>query len=373
MNSDKCLHTAGSSPAALRPAGLGILLLLSLVAGGCAGGTRLYLDDRPHAPLRMNAIDHGVVIRHGSGPDSCDALGARDAWVFDAGDRFVMHYDGAGPQGWLAVRAQSRDLLRWTIDGPVLSLGNEGSDDSRSASYGVTASDGTSWHMFYLGARNTSPAPDYVPAFPYVTMKASAESPLGPWRKQPDVVPFRPQPGTYYSGTASPGQTVFHNGEYLQFFSASVDGAPVKRTLGIARTRHLDSAWVIDRDPILPLDEQIENSSLYFEESSGLWFLFTNHIGWYEGSEEYTDAIWVYWSRDLTKWNPDHKAVVLDRKNCTWSKRVIGLPSVVRFGSRLALFYDGVEGEGTSHMKRDIGVAWLRLPLMVPVGTSPNE
>ena len=56
-----------------------------------------------------------------------------------------------------------------------------------------------------------------------------------------------------------------------------------------------------------------------------------------------------------------------------WSKRVIGLPSVVRFGSRLALFYDGVEGEGTSHMKRDIGVAWLRLPLMVPVGISSNE
>jgi len=373
MNPGKHIHITRLACGWLSPGGRGILFLLSLIVGGCASGTRLYIDGRPDAPLRMNASDHGVVLRHGSGPDSCDALGARDAWVFDAGDRFVMHYDGAGPAGWLAVRAQSKDLLRWTIDGPVLTLGSEGSDDARSASYGVTTFDGKEWHMFYLGARNASPAPDYVPAFPYVTMKARAHSPLGPWQKQLDVVPFRPQPGTYYSGTASPGQTVFHNGEYLQFFSASVDAAPVKRTLGIARTPHLDSAWVIDASPILPLDEQIENSSLYFEESSKLWFLFTNHVGWYEGTEEYTDAIWVYWSRDLTQWNPAHKAVVLDRKNCTWSKRVIGLPSVVRFGRRLALFYDGVEGEGTSHMSRDIGLAWLRLPLVVPVGSSSDE
>jgi hypothetical protein len=33
----------------------------------------------------------------------------------------------------------------------------------------------------------------------------------------------------------------------------------------------------------------------------------------------------------------------------------------------LAVLYDGVEGNGTSHMKRDIGLAWLRLPLTPPV------
>lgn len=373
MTSAKRRHTTAPAPGGIQTGGAGLLLLLALLAGGCASGTRMYLDNRPHAPLRLEARDYGAVLRHGSGPDSCDALGARDVWVFDAGDRYIMHYDGAGPSGWLAVRAQSKDLLRWTIDGPVLTLGSEGADDERSASYGVTAFDGKSWHMFYLGARNTSPAPDYVPASPYVTMKARASSPLGPWQKQPDVVPFRPQPGTYYSSSASPGQTVFHNGEYLQFFSASAGETQIKRTLGLARTRHLDSTWVVDNDPILPLDEQIENSSFYYEESSKLWFLFTNHIGWYEGSDEYTDAIWVYWSHDLTRWNPEHKAVVLDRKNCTWSKRVIGLPSVVRFGNRLALFYDGVEGNGTSHMNRDIGLAWLRLPLVVPTGSSSNE
>ena len=51
--------------------------------------------------------------------------------------------------------------------------------------------------------------------------------------------------------------------------------------------------------PIVPIEEQIENSSLHYEESIKTWFLFTNHIGIDSG--EYTDAIWVYWSKDLNQ------------------------------------------------------------------------
>ncbi len=340
---------------------------------GCASGRPFYRDGRPVPDARMYAVDQGVVLRHGSGPDSCDAFGARDVWVFRADSTYIMHYDGAGPRGWLAIRATSTDLLHWTIDGPVLTLGAKGADDEKSASYGLTVSDGARWHMFYLGAINVSPPPDLVPATPYVTLKARSASPFGPWEKQPGVVPFKPTPGTYYSHSASPGQTISYRGEYLQFFSASVGGRWVGRTLGIARTRNLDSAWVIDPEPILPLKEQIENSTLYYEETNGLWFLFTNHIGWYEDGEEYTDAIWVYWSDDPTVWKAENKAVVLDRRNCTWSKRVIGLPSVVRFGNRLALLYDGVEGEGTGHTGRDIGLAWLPVPVVPPAGPAATR
>jgi hypothetical protein len=63
--------------------------------------------------------------------------------------------------------------------------------------------------------------------------------------------------------------------------------------------------------------------------------------------------------------------VVLDRHNCTWSRHIIGLPSMVRVGDRLALFYDGnadakMPNGVKSHMNRDIGLAWLRLPLVPP-------
>ncbi len=313
--------------------------------------------------LRIGAKDEGVVLRHGDGPDGCDVYGARDVWVYEEGGVYYMHYDAAGLTGWLCSLATSVDLLHWQKRGPVLQRGDTGEEDGGSASYGVTFKEGDDWHMFYMGTPNATPPPDRVPQFPYLTMKAKSKSPSGPWVKQKDVVPFRPRPQSYYSVTASPGHVVWHDGEYLQFFSASSE-SPIMRTLGIARTRDLDGTWSIDPEPILPPEEQIENSSLYYEESSGTWFLFTNHVLSGAGSDDYTDAVWVYWSKDLNVWDFNHKAVVLDGSNCHWSKKCIGLPSVQRVGKRLALFYDGPGGESTSHMGRDIGLAWLELPLI---------
>jgi hypothetical protein len=151
--------------------------------------------------------------------------------------------------------------------------------------------------------------------------------------------------------------------EYLMIFSAAA-GNPLKRTLGIARTHDLNGPWRIDPAPILPPDEQIENASLYFEPASNTWFCFTNHVGFDGG--EFTDAVWVYWTRDLNAWNPAQKAVVLDNANCTWSFRCIGLPTVLPVGRRLALMYDAAGGESVSHIHRDLGLAWLQLPLTVP-------
>jgi predicted GH43/DUF377 family glycosyl hydrolase len=345
-----------------------VLLALTLVLGA-DGNIAQYRDGRPAAKLRLDAADHGVVLRYGDGPDQCDIHGARDVWVYQADGSYYMHYDAAGPKGWLAALATSKDLIRWQKKGPVLELGKAGENDSASASYGTTFYDGRTWHMFYLGTPHVTPAPDLVPAFPYLTMKAKTIAPAGPWEKQKDVIPFQARSGTYYSVTASPGQIIKQGDEYRMFFSAATDH-PIRRTLGIARTKSLDGPWTLDPEPILPATEQVENSSLYFEEANQTWFLFTDHVG-LDGFE-YTDAVWVYWSKDLDHWNPAHKAVVLDGSNCSWSKHIIGLPSVVRVGNRLAVFYDG-NGEAKmpmgikSHMNRDIGLAWLRLPLVPPV------
>jgi hypothetical protein len=130
----------------------------------------------------------------------------------------------------------------------------------------------------------------------------------------------------------------------------------------------LNTAWTPDAQPIVPSTEQIENSSLYFEPANQTWFLFCNHIG-IAGKMEFTDAVWVYWSKDLNRWNPADKAVVLDGANCRWSRQCIGLPSVVKVGSRLAVFYDAPGGDSMSHMKRDVGLAWLNLPLNPPTAS----
>lgn len=336
------------------------------------------VDGAPQATFSAQALvlegvqDHGVVLRHGDGPKQSDIYGARDVWVWEWNGTYYMHYDAAGPTGWLATLATSKDLIRWEKKGPVLELGEPGQLDSQSASYGVTYHDGSEWHMFYLGAQVTSPAPDHVPMYPYVTLKARASSPSGPWVKQKAVLPFLPTPGTYYSAIASPGHVIQHQGEYLQFFSSTVirDQVPL-RTLGIARTRDLNGSWKVDPEPILPVEEQIENASLYYEPANQTWFLFTNHVAMDQSGREYTDAIWVYWSKDLNRWDPRSKAMVLDGRGSTWSKRIIGLPSVVRAGDRLAILYDGLAGHDLPagnkvHMKRDVGLAWVALPLMPP-------
>ena len=229
--------------------------------------------------------------------------------------------------------------------------------------------------MFYVGSRKTSAAPNRIPSVPYFTLAAKSSHPQGPWIKQRDVVPFRTKAGTYYADTASPGQIVKQGAEYLMFFSAAafVDQPKrrLMRTLSIARTANLDGTWEIDAQPALPPEHQIENSALYFEPSTRTWFLFTNHIGLDEQGE-YTESIWAYWSQDLNHWHAEQRAIVLDQANCGWSKRCIGMPSIVRVGRRLALFYDS-SATSTGDMGRDLGLAWLNLPLKTPDKLNVNR
>ena len=236
-----------------------------------------YVDGRPAARLRMPADDHGPVLRHG--PAAFDHLAARDVVVFQHDGHYFMHYDAAGPDGWVAALATSDDGLGWCKRGPILELGRDGDPDRGSASYGVPVFDGHRWHLFYLGTPHTSGPPERIPAFPYLTRKAIADTPTGRWVKQPDLDPLPPLAGSWYEHTVAPGQIRKSDHGWFQFFSAArKDGDSIKRTLGYATTTDLDARWRIAPQPILPVDEQVENSSLYHEPANGLWFLFTNHV-----------------------------------------------------------------------------------------------
>ena len=302
--------------------------------------------------FRLDAEDAGVVMHYGNGPDHCDELGARDVWIWEYEGKYFMHYDGAGPKGWLVCLATSKNLVDWEKHGAVLDLGKPGSADSATASYGSTYFDGHKWHMFYLGSINASPAPDRVPMGPYLTMKAEAPSPYGPWIKK-NLVAL--PPNSSHTGNASPGQIIRTGDEYRMFFSGC-------GYIGTARTHDLDAVWQLDKDAILSVANRIENTSVYYQPSDKTWWLFTNHIN------SGTDAIWVYWTKDLDHWNADDMAVVLDTNNCKWSKNLIGLPSVIKVGERLAICYDGQsDPKDMWHMRRDVGLAWLKLPLVPPV------
>src|SRR5258708_1295059 len=329
-----------------------------------------YADGRPSARYRLDAKDQGVVLKYGAGPDSSDYLGARDVFVFEDHGTYYMHYDGGGRKGWLACLATSKDLVNWQVKGPILDYGEPGSEDSRSASYGSVYYDGVKWHMFYLGTPHVSPAPNNIPAFPYLTKKAESNAPGGPWKKRYDIIPIRTAPGTYYAGSVSPGNVIKHGDEYLMLFAASTDVPVIKRTLSYARTKNLGSAWTPHATPFLPQQEPVETCAVYYEPANTTWFVFTDHVG-IRGNLEYTDAIWVYWTKDLDKWDPENKAIVLDSVNCSWSKHIICLPSVFKNGNRLAIFYTVNDlpkypPGADSHMRRNVGLAWLELPLRLP-------
>ncbi len=102
----------------------------------------VYPDGRPEATLRLNAEDAEPIIRHGSGPNRSDELGAREAICFRSGKTYYLHYDGAGPSGWLACLAKSRDLKNWDLKGQILDLGAAGENDSGTASSPWTIFDG---------------------------------------------------------------------------------------------------------------------------------------------------------------------------------------------------------------------------------------
>ncbi len=77
------------------------LVILILFAPTLWTAESKYRDGRPEATLRMDAKDHGIVLRYGDGPNQADILGARDVWVFESEGIYYMHYDAAGPKGWL--------------------------------------------------------------------------------------------------------------------------------------------------------------------------------------------------------------------------------------------------------------------------------
>ena len=113
------------------PLALLVALLPCSGPAACAATVRsapsptVYPDGRPAARYRLDAQDHGPVLRHGGGPGRCDELGARDVWVWEHGGTYFMHYDGAGTNGWLACLATSSDLIHWTRKGAVLELGRK--------------------------------------------------------------------------------------------------------------------------------------------------------------------------------------------------------------------------------------------------------
>lgn len=361
--------------------------------------------------MHMKYLDHvtdlGIVLSPdapGGSMYAWDGGGMREAVLMEENGWHYLSYDGAMPGAanhsyWNACLARSRDYLHWEKLGPRLCTSAlkfpdgtpETHKDLRSASSPWSFFDGKKWHFYYVGADHCSP--EGIPAFAYSTMYAWADSLEGEWHQRSHepgkgthlCLPLG-KPGEWDDVTASPGEVIENpqydpndpeSRRYLMVYSGSCSGV-TKRSLGLAYTDDLTATgahddpngtfWEKLPEPILPVEDDIENSSLFYEESSGLWWLFTNHVH----ENLYTNSVWVYWSKDLRHWDPADKAVVVDASVSTWAKGAIGMPSVKRLDDdHLILLYDGVKGGGIGHLERHIGAAVITLPLTVSESMHP--
>jgi len=359
--------------------------------------------------LRFNTVDKGIVLRPdltGGATYTVDGGGVREAIINKVNDTYYMFYDGAGPNGglWRACLGKSPDLVHWTKLGAMLNPGREEHPSSSNVEYKDWTSatspwvynDNGQWYMYYLGSDTEN---NGIPGFGYNTLLAKSSSISGPWTKtnsetgKSNYVSFVTKPGTWLNLTTSPGHVMQNpkwtgvgdgiNKKYIMFLSGSGNGdGTVRRSIGIARTNDLNTAdaynatnpnfWSIDANPIVPATEDIENSSIYYEPTNGYYFLFTNHIF----NNAFTNAIWVYWTKDIDHWNVNDKAVVVDINNNSWAKGAIGMPTVVaKDSSILALVFDGCVGTSSSHLNREIGLVYLSLPLQIPtsLGSIAND
>ena len=299
---------------------------------------------------RYDAKDDGVIIRHGDGANGSDKNGMREPSIVQEDGKFYLFYDGCADTGWLACVATSDDLKTWEKHPPLLSLGPPGSDDAGTASSPWVHKQGDTWYMFHVISANRTPPPEAVPMGPYLTGMATAKSLMGPWTQHRDYIPFGQTPGTPTTHGAYPGAIIQHNGEYMMFINGGQ---------AIARTKDLSKPWTVDAKQQLTLP--MENSSIYYEPTNQTWWMFLNHIRM--TPVPHTDATYVFWTKDPNHWEDRNHAVVIDGKNSNWSKTVIGMATVTPVGNRLAIIYDGNYSNGHQHMGRDLGLAWLDLPL----------
>ena len=323
---------------------------------------------------RLPVTDVGPVIRHGA---AIDVGGAREPIVFRDPLRppgeYAMYYDGCSPEGWLACLAVSKDGgVTWAKAGRRLKLGPAGSrfDSSASSPWLVKDPATGTWVMYYLGAGSSSPVPNRVPIAPYTTCKATAPNAGGPWNQSQLTGPRFYAPDGAWHYDQSPGPVIRYGGQWRMFYTSAAklpDGS-TGWGIGVASSPSLvNDLWKCKSTPCLPLTERLENAAVFQDPGTGLWWLFSNHIGSYVVADKryyYGDSVWAYWSTDpFFGWSTDRRCLVIDRTSSPWATGAIGMPSVQQVGDKLAIYYDASPTGDLGHMGRDVGLAWAQLPL----------
>jgi hypothetical protein len=80
-----------------------------------------------------------------------------------------------------------------------------------------------------------------------------------------DALSLKPKEGSYHQDVVIPSQIVKNGGEYLLFFRVRKITVATSAQSVSQERKDLQGEWSIATEPALPVDEQIENSSLFYQ------------------------------------------------------------------------------------------------------------
>ena len=361
------------------------------------------------ATYRMPAEDYGIVLspsKEGEKYFEWDGNGIREGIVNKVGNTYYLFYDGAAhhtgvcnlndPERhlWRAMLAKSTDLITWEKLGVKLWCGYDTDPASNgdvykdfgsaSSPWAYFSIDEDYWYLFYLGAEGSSPSGTDVgtPGYYYSTLVAKALTKgitgiEGEWQQLNRLTGNAKAVALWQKpATCSPGSVIenplwkvdpVNNKRYMMFVTRGGQ-------THIARSNKLDGIHKWDETPdingwdfdYLILDKtgntSPENATIYYDEKTKWYFLFTNQFSM---NYTYTECNIVYWSKDPNSWNPKNSALITDPSTTKngWAIGAIGMPSVAKIDDNtLGIIYDAQEGSLKNNIGRKIALAYWKIP-----------
>jgi predicted GH43/DUF377 family glycosyl hydrolase len=279
-------------------------------------------------------------------------LGHTEPDVIKVDNAFYMYYRNDTTNGASINVMSSIDGLNWVELGPILTNSSSGWDSAEVIAPSVYF-DGNTYYLYYEADDASAPGKRAIGV-------ATATSPTGPFTKysgNPVLESTLHWEGVMSSGYGIVGTPVItraSNGIFYLFYHGFSDGAD---NIGVAYSNNPLGPWKKEpNNPILGLgpsgswdDTKVAPSSVYFDGA-------TKVMVFYEGFNGKQEPIinWRIGIADGTIDSADGSIKSLTRRGApainlgapgSWDDTTVQLPSVIRVGDELWVYYSGNDGE----------------------------
>jgi Concanavalin A-like lectin/glucanases superfamily/Glycosyl hydrolases family 43/PKD domain len=285
-------------------------------------------------------------------PSTPILLGHTEPDVIKVGDTFYMYYRNDATKGASISVMSSTDGLNWVERGTVLTNSSSGWDSAEVIAPSVYF-DGSTYYLYYEADNANTPGKRAIGV-------ATASSPTGPFTKHsgnPILQPTEAWEGhssSVYGIVGTPVITKGPNGIFYLFYHGFKSGAD---RVGVAYSNNPLGPWNKEpNNPILDLgpsgswdDAKVAPSSVYFDGA-------TKVMVFYEGFNGNQEPIinWRIGIADGSIDSADGRIKSLTRRGApainlgaegSWDDTTVQLPSVIRIGDELWVYYSGNSGQ----------------------------